>query len=186
MEPKNHRNVQETPFSQKAPGFNGSIYSVEIKWDWHTMNAFKSVWKSFGLNNFNWFCIAGNSIFYSCIHICIDKQCKDVSGAVMALTVISVNKAHCEMSILSLSLFTLLKSLTFQLTTERLNLHLHLISCLDSVSMFNWIGLGSSVLITTTWDKFPSSTEFRKFEVYPVHVHPPLWCSNCSYKAFSK
>ena len=126
-----------------------------------------------------------NSIFYCCIHVCIDKQCKEVSSAVMALTVM-FNKAHCEISILSLSLCTLLKSLTFQLTTERLNLHVHLISCLDSVSMFNWIGLGSSLLITTTWDKFPSSTEFRKFEVYPVHVHPPLWCSNCSYKDFSK
>ena len=56
--------------------------------------------------------------------------------------------------------------------------------CLDSVSMFNWIGLGSSLLITTTWDIFPSSTEFRKFEVYPVD--PPLWYSNCTYKAFSK
>ena len=54
-----------------------------------------------------------------CIHICIDKQCKEVSSAVMALTVM-YNKAHCEISILSLSLFTLLKSLTFQLTTERL------------------------------------------------------------------
>ena len=128
-----------------------------------------------------------NSIFYWCIHICIDKQCKEVSSAVMALTVM-FNKAHCEISILSLSLFTLLKSVTFQLTTEWLNLHLHLISCLYSVSMFNWIGLGSSSLITTTWDKFPSSTEFRKFEVqvYPVHVHLPLWCSNCSLKAFSK
>ena len=125
-----------------------------------------------------------NSIFYCCIHICIDKQCKEVSSAVMALTVM-FTKAHCEISILSLSLFTLLKSLTFQLTTERLNLHLYLISCLDSVSMFNWIGLGSSLLITTTWDIL-SSTVFRKFEVYPVHVHPPLWCSNCSYKAFSK
>ena len=60
-----------------------------------------------------------NSIFYWCIHICIDKQCKEVSSAVMALTVM-FNKAHCEISILSLSLFTLLKTLTFQLTTERL------------------------------------------------------------------
>ena len=25
IEPKNHQNVQETPFSQKAPGFNGLI-----------------------------------------------------------------------------------------------------------------------------------------------------------------
>ena len=90
-----------------------------------------------------------NSIFYWCIHICIDKQCKEVSSAVMALTVV-LNKAHCEISVLSLSLFTLLKSLTFQLTTERLNLHVHLISCLDSVSMFHGIGLGSSLLITTS------------------------------------
>ena len=64
-----------------------------------------------------------NSILYwcihICIHICIDKQCKEVSSAVMALTVM-FNKAHCEISILSLSLFTLLKSLTFQFTTERL------------------------------------------------------------------
>ena len=126
-----------------------------------------------------------NSIFYWCIHICIDKQCIEVSSAVMALTVM-FNKAYCEISILSLNLFTLLKSLTFQLTTERLNLHLHLISFLDSVSMFNWIGLGISLLITTTWDKFPSSTVLGKFEVYPVHVHPLYWCSNCSYKAFSK
>ena len=64
-----------------------------------------------------------NSIFYWCIHIpvCVDKQCKEVSSAVMALTVM-FNKAHCEISILSLSLFTLLKSLTFQLTTERFKL----------------------------------------------------------------
>ena len=54
--------------------------------------------------------------------LCIDKQCKEVSSAVMALTVM-FNKAYCEIFILSISLFTLLKSLTFQLTTERLNLH---------------------------------------------------------------
>ena len=76
-----------------------------------------------------------NSIFYWCIHICIDKQCQEVSSAVMALTVM-FNKAHC-LYFVSQSLNTLLKSLTFQLTTEKLNFYLHLISCLDIVSMFN-------------------------------------------------
>ena len=52
--------------------------------------------------------------------------------------------------------------------------------------MFNWIGLGSSLLITTPWDKFPSSNEFWKFEVYPVHIHPPLWCSNCVIQGLFK
>ena len=88
------------------------------------------------VNNFKCYYIGIQYFIGVYTYICIDKQCKEVSSAVMALTVM-FNKARCEISILSLSLFTLRKSLTFQLTTERLNLHLHSISCLDSVSMFN-------------------------------------------------
>ena len=32
IEPKNHQNVQETPFSQKAPGFNGLTW---LNFDYH-------------------------------------------------------------------------------------------------------------------------------------------------------